>query len=215
MNKAILQQRLATLASYPELNSRAVKKLGDMLPEAKQLELVRINPMRFAQLYDIEPADSVDLFIHAAKVGIFDFTWSLLCPSCGILLTMGDAIMASFSDPQSAVRAAIEMMNKITTLNTRLDADGHRLDLKIGLHEGPALAVNADDRLDYFGQTVNIAARVQALAQAGEIWITEPVLRTEGVRSLLNSSEYRDEEHLVSLKGIGQSTIVYQCCRVG
>ena len=38
--------------------------------------------------------------------------------------------------------------------------------IKIGIHEGPCLAVTLNDRLDYFGQTVNIAARVQSLADA-------------------------------------------------
>ena len=36
--------------------------------------------------------------------------------------------------------------------------------LKIGIHEGPCLAVNLNERQDYFGQTVNIASRVQGLA---------------------------------------------------
>ena len=480
MNHSILHQRLGTLASYPQLDPTAVKKLGEVLPNIEDWELLRVNPLRFAQQHDLEPSDSIDLFIHATKVGIFDFSWSLLCPGCGILLdsyaslndlehdlfhctmcdidipinlddqvevaftinpavkgldidpfrnipsywrffrsgnfirstelttyvdevtvgaeligpddsrqiafeaepatlyrlmspenhraasirttnerssldqtigvdmlptgispagasidagrvtlrvrnllkkpvgiilvltdfdrvheilrehpsrmlpfftgkmllnnqsfrdlfrvqklvpdlklrlrsltilftdlkgstelydrtgdtfayglvqehyrvlseavreesgavikTMGDAIMASFSDPHSALRAAIEMMNKIASLSSRLERDGHTLGLKIGLHEGPALAVNADDRLDYFGQTVNIAARVQALAQAGEIWVTEPVIGTEGVRPILLRSGYREEKQLVALKGIGQSTIVYQCQRIG
>ena len=41
--------------------------------------------------------------------------------------------------------------------------------LKIGLHKGAAIAVTLNDRLDYFGQTVNIAARVQNLADADEL----------------------------------------------
>jgi class 3 adenylate cyclase len=135
--------------------------------------------------------------------------------SGAVIKTMGDAIMASFSDSPSAVRAAIEMMNRISTFNASLEPDGHVLGLKIGLHEGSALAVNADDRLDYFGQTVNIAARVQALAQAGEIWITEPVFQTDGVGRILDGSGFREEKQLVALKGIGQSTIVYQCSRAG
>jgi class 3 adenylate cyclase len=75
---------------------------------------------------------------------------------------------------------------------------------------GAALATNADDRLDYFGQTVNIAARVQALAQAGEIWLTEPVFQTDGVKNAFIDSGYHNQKHPVSLKGVGQPTLVYQ-----
>jgi class 3 adenylate cyclase len=43
--------------------------------------------------------------------------------------------------------------------------------LKIGIHEGPCLAVTLNDHLDYFGQTVNVAARVQGLADSRSIYI--------------------------------------------
>ena len=89
-------------------------------------------------------------------------------------------------------------------------ASEHELGLKIGLHEGAALAINADDRLDYFGQTVNIAARVQGLAQAGEIWLTEPVFQADGVTGAFLERGYHNQKHMVSLKGVGQPTLVYQ-----
>jgi len=44
--------------------------------------------------------------------------------------------------------------------------------VKIGIHEGPCLAVMLNERQDYFGQTVNIAARVQSLSTNQEIHIT-------------------------------------------
>jgi class 3 adenylate cyclase len=63
---------------------------------------------------------------------------------------------------------------------------GHEdLMLKIGLHEGPCLAVNLNDRQDYFGQTVNIASRVQNLAVDRAIFATEPVVENEAASALL------------------------------
>jgi class 3 adenylate cyclase len=128
-----------------------------------------------------------------------------------VVKTMGDAIMATFSDPHSAVRSAVSMIQRLEAMRARWQTGDDQLGLKIGLHAGPALAVNADDRLDYFGQTVNIAARVQNLAQAGEIWCTEPVFHATGVQETLVASGYREEKHLVALKGVGQPTTVYQC----
>jgi class 3 adenylate cyclase len=53
------------------------------------------------------------------------------------------------------------------------------------VHEGPALAVTLNDRLDYFGQTVNVAARVQDLATAHSVFTTEPVVKNSEVQGLL------------------------------
>jgi class 3 adenylate cyclase len=128
-----------------------------------------------------------------------------------IVKTMGDAIMATFSTSREAVAAAAEMMRAMEAVNARVKADGHETGLKVGLHEGSALAVNAEARLDYFGQTVNIAARVQALANAGEIWLTEPVLGAEGVEAALRQAGYTSERRVVSLKGVGSPTAVYRC----
>ncbi len=121
--------------------------------------------------------------------------------SGAIVKTMGDAIMASFSHPLDAVRAAVDMVERV---------DGQELGLKVGLHEGPALVVDADDRLDYFGQTVNIAARVQGLADAGEIWHTDALLDVDGIEGLLRSHGFSDTDHAVRLKGVGAPVRVRQ-----
>ena len=84
-----------------------------------------------------------------------------------IIKTIGDAVMAAFLNPEDAVKAALEMRETIAEFN-RGQPD-RALILKIGLHKGAAIAVTLNDRLDYFGQTVNIAARVQNLADADEI----------------------------------------------
>lgn len=125
-----------------------------------------------------------------------------------IVKTMGDAIMATFSSPQEGIRATLEMVQGMQALND--DLDEHELGLKVGLHEGTVLAVNADERLDYFGQTVNIAARVQALAKAGEIWLTRPVFEANQVTGMLREQGYQHEEHSVYLKGVSDATTVYR-----
>jgi class 3 adenylate cyclase len=100
-----------------------------------------------------------------------------------LVKTIGDAVMASFIDPISALRAALAIRERIAEFNER--AGGDQLALKIGLHYGASLAVTLNDRLDYFGQSVNIAARVQGLAAAGEIVVTDDVLRQPGSEELV------------------------------
>lgn len=127
-----------------------------------------------------------------------------------IIKTMGDAIMASFNEPRDAAGAALEMMRGMEALNASLKAEGHETGLKVGLHEGSALAVTSEDRLDYFGQTVNVAARVQGLAQAGEIWLTPSVFGAPGVAPALRDAGWKEEPHDVSLKGVGGTTRVFR-----
>ena len=100
-----------------------------------------------------------------------------------IIKTIGDAVMAAFLNPADAVQAALEMRSEIASFNER--QPDKALILKIGVHKGAAIAVTLNDRLDYFGQTVNIAARVQNLADADEIFVSQDVYEAKGVRDEL------------------------------
>jgi len=123
-----------------------------------------------------------------------------------IIKTIGDAIMAAFLSPLDAVRAAIAMRKEIAAFNR--DRPDRELILKIGLHTGAAIAVTLNDRLDYFGQTANIAARVQNLADADEIFISDDVYAASGVQAELQS--HAVTEQLASLKGIRNDLRVYR-----
>lgn len=133
-----------------------------------------------------------------------------------VVKTIGDAIMASFSTPLDGLLAALDMLEAIDELNAgHSQAEGElALGLKVGLHTGPGpvLAVNANERLDFFGQTVNLAARVQGLAEAGEIWMTEPVCTAE-VSQALAAAGYASHAQSAYLKGISAATPVWRCAR--
>src|SRR5204862_1352245 len=91
-----------------------------------------------------------------------------------VVKTIGDAVMATFPTPDRALAAALRMREAMDELNRR--GNTGELLLKIGIHEGPCLAVNLNERQDYFGQTVNIASRVQGLAGTRSILTTAPVV---------------------------------------
>ncbi len=122
-----------------------------------------------------------------------------------IIKTIGDAVMATFLTPADAVAAALEMRAAITASN-RGRAD-RELVLKIGVHAGAAIAVTLNDRLDYFGQTVNIAARVQGLAEADEIYLSEDTNSADGVAALL--AAHPVESKVLKLKGVQQDMRVF------
>lgn len=123
-----------------------------------------------------------------------------------IIKTMGDAIMATFSSPLDGLEASLNMLAEIQ----KLQAEGNALGLKVGLHEGPALAINNEGRLDYFGQTVNISASVQGLAKAGQIWITDRLYQMQGVPELIQKTGLKRQRYSASLKGVGERTIVHR-----
>jgi class 3 adenylate cyclase len=125
-----------------------------------------------------------------------------------VVKTSGDAVMATFATPDRAVAAALRMREAMLSLN-----DSHRdnkLLLKIGIHEGPCLAVVLNDRQDYFGRTVNIAARVQGLADSRLILATEPVVAHPKAMSLLETSGLKPVAQSRALRGIADEVAVYE-----
>jgi len=85
-----------------------------------------------------------------------------------IIKTMGDSVMAAFLHPASALKA-------ITSAQKTLNARDEGLWLKIGIHHGPCIAVTLNNRLDYFGSTVNIAARLPHFSNGGEVIFSQSV----------------------------------------
>jgi class 3 adenylate cyclase len=121
-----------------------------------------------------------------------------------IVKTIGDAVMAAYPDAARAVHAALDMRGAIERFN---EGQPERpVLLKIGVHHGAAIAVTLNDELDYFGQTVNIASRVQEMADAAEIWLTDDVWRYPGVQALLEP--YPAERHTAEFRGIEEPITV-------
>lgn len=126
--------------------------------------------------------------------------------SGAIVKTIGDAVMATFVNPADAVQASIEMLKEIDQFNAGIS---ETLILKIGIHRGHSIVVTLNDRLDYFGQTVNIASRIQNLAGASEIYISDSVFESDRVAGLLGETiSVRPEEAM--LRGVGEKMQVYR-----
>jgi class 3 adenylate cyclase len=125
-----------------------------------------------------------------------------------VVKTIGDAVMATFVRPEHAIAAGLRMRAAMDELNKQRGAND--LILKIGIHEGPCLAVMLNERQDYFGQTVNIAARVQSLSTAQEIHITGPVLDAPAVAEILQQREIKPIQKQAALRGIADKMVVYE-----
>jgi len=125
-----------------------------------------------------------------------------------VVKTIGDAVMATFPTPDRALAAALRMREAMGGLNHA--RNGEDLLLKIGIHEGPCLAVVLNDRQDYFGTTVNIAARVQALADSRSILATGPVVTHARASTLLENSGLKPVPQRRALRGITDELAVYE-----
>ncbi|OGA44477.1 MAG: adenylate cyclase [Betaproteobacteria bacterium RIFCSPLOWO2_12_FULL_63_13] len=125
-----------------------------------------------------------------------------------VVKTIGDAVMATFPTPERALAAALRMREAMRGLNAQ--RGGEDMLLKIGMHEGPCLAVTLNDRLDYFGQTVNIAARVQGLARSRSIFATEPVVADPLAARLLGTHGLSPVPQRHTLRGITNEFVVYE-----
>jgi class 3 adenylate cyclase len=128
--------------------------------------------------------------------------------SGAVVKTIGDAVMATFDSPDDGLAAALDMRRAMEGLSASREEPDLRI--KIGLHEGPCLAVTSNDRLDYFGQTVNIAARVQGLADGRPIYVTEPVVRDEAAARRLSNEGLVAVAKRALLKGIKDELTVYE-----
>ncbi len=125
-----------------------------------------------------------------------------------VVKTIGDAVMATFSTPDRAMAAALRMRKEMARINA--ERQNEDLLLKIGIHEGPCLAVTLNDRQDYFGQTVNIAARVQGLASSRAIFVTQPVVEDQKTAHILEQSGLHPTMQRAALRGMADETTVYE-----
>jgi class 3 adenylate cyclase len=125
-----------------------------------------------------------------------------------VVKTIGDAVMATFIRPEHALAAGLRMRAAMDALNVERGTDD--LVVKIGIHEGPCLAVMLNERQDYFGQTVNIAARVQGLATSQAIHITGPVIDAPEVVAMLDKQAIAPIQKQAALRGIADKIVVYE-----
>ncbi len=125
-----------------------------------------------------------------------------------VVKTIGDAVMATFPAPHRALRAAMRMRVAMRRINEQRGSED--LALNIGLHEGPCLAVMLDDRQDYFGLSVNIASRVQELADPSAILATKPIVEAAKAAGLVGTAGYRTSSRQLSLRGVSEAFTIYE-----
>jgi class 3 adenylate cyclase len=140
----------------------------------------------------------------------FDVLFQTVAESEGaIVKTIGDAIMACFTRRARAVRAALAAQDQFTAFRPLLPDSAEEIIVKIGIHHGPCIAVTLNDRLDFFGGAVNVAARTQQRAGGGETLITQAMYDDPQVRELLNGSGREVSAIEATLRGFSDRFRLY------
>jgi class 3 adenylate cyclase len=128
--------------------------------------------------------------------------------SGAVVKTIGDAVMATFATPDRALAAALRIREAMRAMNEKRQNED--LLLKIGIHEGPCLAVTLNDRQDYFGQTVNIASRVQCLAVSRSILATGSIVDHPQASELLEADGIKPTVRRMPVRGVADEMAVYE-----
>jgi class 3 adenylate cyclase len=133
----------------------------------------------------------------------FDVLRDAIAKEDGALVkTIGDAVMAVFRRPAGALRAFLNAQQVLAS-----PPEGQRpLMLKVGIHAGPCIAVTLNGRLDYFGCTVNMAARLEGLSSGGDVVISSAVHADPEVAEMLYGpeAELKSTRFEVMLKGFDE-----------
>ena len=105
-----------------------------------------------------------------------------------VVKTIGDAVMASFQSAKDAFAAAESIQSYFTPDNQET-----RLRLRVTIHKGPCMAINADTGIDYFGSTVNLAAKLQQISLAGQVVLSEFTCQEHELTEYLKHLDYSEE----------------------
>jgi class 3 adenylate cyclase len=128
-----------------------------------------------------------------------------------IVKTIGDAVMAAFADPADAVRAALAVQRGVAAFNR--SSGWNAICIKLGLHAGPCIAVTLNERLDYFGSTVNLAARLQGRSEGDDVVFSAALVADAAVAPLL--AELPLEAETATVKGFETPVRFYRLRSLG
>ena len=193
----------AATAHVLSLNARFRRMFsGEVLGPGRQLSVSRIA-LLFSDL-----SGSTALYSRVGDARAFrlvqdhfDLLQSPISAEGGVIVkTIGDAVMAAFPDEPAALRAALAAQAAWPQF-AAAHPDGEGVLLKLGVHAGPAYVVTANGALDYFGQTVNLAARLQGAAGEGEIVVVDALARRAEAEGLLGNARVT-ERFRATLKGL-------------
>ncbi len=162
LRDALTADRVTALQAFRDLFSDQVLRPGDEVAVAR-IALLFTDLRRSTDLY----GRIGDAAAYQLVRDHFAFLAAIVRRHDGaVVKTIGDAVMAAFAAPADALAAALAVQREMAAFNARGQVP---VTIKVGVHEGPCIAVTLNGRLDYFGTTVNMAARLQGKSDGGDV----------------------------------------------
>ncbi|MCA9926374.1 MAG: adenylate/guanylate cyclase domain-containing protein, partial [Anaerolineales bacterium] len=163
---AVTAAEVTTLQKFRDLFAQEALRPGDQI-SVGSLTILFTDLIDSTRMYrEIGDAPAFGLVMNH-----FDVLKAAIDAEDGaIVKTIGDAVMAVFRRPVSAVKAVHAAQAQLAQLSSI-----RPLRLKAAIHFGPSIAVTLNERLDYFGSTINIASRLEKFSQGTDIVMSDAV----------------------------------------
>lgn len=194
-DQSVTAAEVTTMQLFRDLFSREALRPGDQI-SVGSLTIVFTDLRGSTNLYrDIGDAPAFGLVMSH-----FDVLKAAIAGESGaIVKTIGDAVMAVFPRPELAVKAMLNAQRALA----QPGGSTPPLKLKVGIHSGACIAVTLNDRLDYFGSTVNLAARLEGQSSGDDLIISDAIYNDLSVRHYLHTAGVLAEPFQTELKGFG------------
>jgi len=195
--EALTAHEVTTLQAFRDLFAETVLRPGDQV-EIRRGTFLFTDIKGSSDLYNrVGDAHAYGLVREHYAV----LTSAIRQHDGAVVKTIGDAVMAAFYEPVDAFRASLRIRDAIEAFNSdlaaKLESDGVGIIVRVGLHAGPCIAVTLNDRLDYFGRTVNLAARLVSQSQGGDIVLSDSLAAENGVAELIDGLNASEESVMV------------------
>ena len=202
VHDALIAHRVTTMQSFRDLFGEDVLRPGDEVG-ISQISLLFTDLRNSTEFYErVGDAPAYHLVREH---------FALLAGICRrhngtIVKTIGDAVMGAFSDPADAMRAAIDIQTEIEDFNAQSVSEP--IVVKAGVHCGPCISVTLNERLDYFGGTVNLASRLQGQSTGGDIVVSRELAADPAVATVL--TDYELEPNSSESRGFSDVVMFYR-----
>jgi class 3 adenylate cyclase len=193
---ALTAHRVTTMQAFRDLFANEILRPGDEL-EVSHITLIFTDLKDSTAFYERVGDATAYHLVHEHFAMLAE---TFRAHNGSIVKTIGDAVLAAFEEPADAVRAALAVQEKFREFNAT-PHDGEMI-LKLGVHAGRCIAVTLNDQLDYFGSTVNLAARLQSEAGGGEIIVSQALANDPVVAPLLRDYAMTTESR--AIKGFAE-----------
>lgn len=86
IQERLLESKMTEIEQARSWSPRVISKFETLIRSGDDLSLYRINPLAFARDRAMTEAESIDLFLHATRSGLFEMSWDVVCPQSGMVL---------------------------------------------------------------------------------------------------------------------------------